>query len=161
MDRDVIVRRACPDDCETIAGFNVQLALETERKYLEIATIKEGVRTILTEPRHGCYFVACIESRIVGQVMHTREWSDWRNGEFWWLQSVYVHPDHRRQGVFRELYRHLVQLAKRTPGVVGIRLYVEQHNATARQVYESIGFAATGYTVLEQRVDQNPPDKPV
>jgi GNAT superfamily N-acetyltransferase len=86
---------------------------------------------------------------VVGQIMHTREWSDWRNGDIWWLQSVYVHADYRGQGVFRALFEHLQALARRSPDVVGLRLYVEQENDAARQVYVRLGLRPGGYDVLE------------
>lgn len=146
----VIIRPAVPDDWETIAEFNIRLAHETEGKTLDPATIQAGVRALLADQRHGRYFVACLGDRIIGQMMHTREWSDWRNGEIWWLQSVYVHPNHRRKGVFRELYRYLEKLAEESPGVVGLRLYVEHHNLKAQEVYRALGLSEAGYSVLER-----------
>jgi ribosomal protein S18 acetylase RimI-like enzyme len=150
MDCRLIIRPAQPDDCETIAAFNICLALETEGKQLDPATITAGVRTLLCEAQHGRYFVACRDSRIVGQMMHTREWSDWRNGEIWWLQSVYVAPDERRRGVFRALYRYVENLAENTPHVAGIRLYVEKHNSRAIDTYRSLGMGDAGYVVMER-----------
>src|SRR4029079_15862290 len=104
---DMTIRPAGFDDWETIADFNILLARETEDKQLVPETVFAGVKALLADPRHGRYFVACADGKIIGQMMHTREWSDWRNGEIWWLQSVYVHPGHRQAGVFRALYRHL------------------------------------------------------
>ena len=144
------IRLAGLDDSSTIAEFNSRLADETEGKHLVPATVAEGVRTLLKDERHGRYFVACRGDQIVGQMMHTREWSDWRNGEIWWLQSVFVHPDHRRTGVFRALYRHIVQLAEQTPQVVGIRLYVEQHNSRAIETYRTLDMLDAGYTLMER-----------
>jgi GNAT superfamily N-acetyltransferase len=150
MDLKISIRPASPADCETIADFNTRLASETEGKTLDPATIKAGVAALLGNPAHGRYFVACLDSRIVGQMMHTREWSDWRNGEIWWLQSVYVDPRHRRQGIFRVLYQHLFELAQKTPHVAGLRLYVEQHNARAMDSYRSLGMTDAGYSVMER-----------
>ena len=144
------IRSAVPEDWETIADFNIRLASETEGKQLVPSTIQAGVKTLLADHRHGRYFIACDNSRIVGQMMHTREWSDWRDGEIWWLQSVYVLPEYRRCGVFRALYRHLEHLAEETPKIVGLRLYVEQHNAKALEVYQSLGLMPAGYTVMER-----------
>ena len=144
------VRLALPEDWEVIADFNTRLASETEGKSLVSSTIAAGVQTLLADPHHGRYFVACVGARIVGQMMHTREWSDWRNGEIWWLQSVYVAPDNRRFGVFRALYHHLEQLAEQTPNVIGLRLYVEHHNSKALEVYRSFGLKEAGYTVMER-----------
>ncbi|WP_029247275.1 GNAT family N-acetyltransferase [Schlesneria paludicola] len=143
------IRAAEHADWKAIADFNSRLALETEGKRLAPETIEAGVRALLSEPRHGRYFVACSGDRIVGQMMHTREWSDWRNGEIWWLQSVYVSPDHRRHGIFRTLYRHLEQMAELDPGVVGIRLYVERENAKAIEAYKSLGLVDAHYAVME------------
>lgn len=146
----VIIRPALPEDWETIAHYNVRLADETEGKTLDPATIQAGVKALLADQRHGRYFVACLDQRIIGQMMHTREWSDWRNGEIWWLQSIYVHPDHRQRGVFRTMYRHLEKLAEETSGVVGFRLYVEHQNLRAQQVYRALGLSEAGYSVLER-----------
>jgi len=146
----VLIRLAQPQDAETIADFNTRLAAETENKQLDPATIRAGVSALLADPHHGRYFVACADGQIVGQMMHTREWSDWRNGEIWWLQSVYVHPDYRRGGVFRALYRHLAELAEQSSQVVGLRLYVEEHNAKAIEAYRSLGLELAGYAVMER-----------
>ena len=147
------IRPAREDDWPTIADFNIRLAAESEDKSLDPTTVEAGVRALLSDPRKGRYFMACVDDRIVGQLMHTFEWSDWRNGDIWWLQSVYVHPDFRRQGVFRSLNAHLEQLASETPGVVGLRLYVENQNERAQQTYLSLGMAAPGYRVMEQFFD--------
>lgn len=144
------IRPASLDDNDVIAEFNSSLARETEGKQLVPSTIAAGVRAILSDSRHGRYFVACVESQVVGQIMHTREWSDWRNGEIWWLQSVYVRPNFRRKGVFRSLYRHLEQLAEKSEGVAGLRLYVERHNNRAVSAYQSLGMNDAGYTVMER-----------
>lgn len=146
----MIIRPAVLEDWETIAHFNMRLADETEGKTLDPATIQAGVRALLADQRHGRYFVACLDQRIIGQMMHTREWSDWRNGEIWWLQSIFVHPDHRQKGVFRALYRFLEKLAEETPGIVGLRLYVEYNNSKAQEVYRALGLSEAGYCVLER-----------
>jgi GNAT superfamily N-acetyltransferase len=85
----------------------------------------------------------------VGTLMFTREWSDWRNGDWWWIQSVYVAPEHRRQGVYRALYRHVEQLARATPDVIGLRLYVERDNQRAQQTYTALGMVDAGYRIFE------------
>lgn len=147
---EVQIRPGRPDDWQRLAEFNTRLALETEGKQLDPMTIGNGVKTILNDDRHGRYFVAVVDSEIVGQMMHTREWSDWRNGEIWWLQSVYVHQEFRRIGVFRKLYRHIEQIAEATPDVVGIRLYVERHNSKALDAYRALGMDDAGYAVMER-----------
>lgn len=143
------IRPAQFADWPVIADFNTRLAEETEGKRLEPGTIAQGVRTLLSQPQHGRYFLACIEERVVGQIMHTREWSDWRNGEIWWLQSVYVLSEFRQRGVFRALFAHLQSLAQASPDVVGLRLYVEEHNTRAQEAYLTLGLKRAGYTVME------------
>jgi ribosomal protein S18 acetylase RimI-like enzyme len=145
---NVVIRAAAGADLETIADFNVRLAEETEGTSLDRETVRQGVRTLLSDETRGSYFVACAGG-IIGQMMHTREWSDWRNGDIWWVQSVYVHPDFRRQGVFRSLYGHLKTLAKSNPGVVGLRLYVEQENHAAQATYAGAGMRRTRYLLMQ------------
>ena len=143
------IRQAGPADEEIVADFNCRLAAESEGKQLDQPTVRLGVRAILANPRHGRYFVACLDGRVVGQMMHTFEWSDWRNGEIWWLQSVYVHPDFRRQGVLRQLFQHLQAEAAASPHIAGLRLYVEEHNTAAQATYERLGLKPAGYVVME------------
>jgi GNAT superfamily N-acetyltransferase len=115
------IRPATIEDLATIVEFNRLLALETESIELSIAVLTDGVRAALLDPHKARYFVAEADGQIFGQLMHTREWSDWRNGDIWWLQSVYVVASARRQGVFRALVEHVTQLAQSTPDVVGLR----------------------------------------
>jgi len=143
------VRAASLEDAATIVAFNQQLARETENTHLDHDTLARGVATALSDPTKARYLVACAETSIVGQLMHTREWSDWRNGDIWWLQSVYVDPDYRQQGIFRMLYQHLHRLATEDPTVVGLRLYVERDNARAHGVYENLGMDRSGYFVMQ------------
>jgi len=143
------IRPALVSDWRVIADFNSRLAWETEGLRLNPDTIANGVQSLLSQPQHGRYFVACIAEHVVGQVMHTREWSDWRNGEIWWLQSVYVRSDFRQRGIFRALFNHLLELAHASPDVVGLRLYVEQHNTRAQEAYQTLGLKQAGYTVME------------
>lgn len=146
----VHVRPAVAQDAVILARYNRYLALETERKALSAATVDAGVRALLADPNKGRYYVAVLEDRVIGQMMHTREWSDWRNGDIWWLQSVYVHPDYRGQGVFRALFAAVETEARQTPGVVGLRLYVEEHNDRAQLAYDRMGFVRAGYLVRER-----------
>ena len=143
------IRQAVLEDGPYIAQMNSQLAAETEGLRLDPEVITAGVLELLQSPERGRYFVACQGQQIIGQLMHTSEWSDWRNGEIWWLQSVYVRPEFRRQGVFRGLLEHVMKLSHQTPGVIGLRLYVEQHNEAAHAVYQNLGFKKPGYLVLE------------
>jgi len=139
-----------PADALQIVEFNLALAAESEAKHLDRQRLTRGVEALLADPAKGRYFLAEIDGIAVGQLMLTWEWSDWRNGMFWWLQSVYVRAEHRRGGVFRRLFEHVSALAHNDPGVVGLRLYVEQNNTVARDVYQRVGLAPAGYAVLEQ-----------
>lgn len=145
------VRSARLADAPTIADFNLALAIETEHLHLERATVLAGVQAGLADPTRAAYFIAEIEGQTAGCCMITHEWSDWRNGDMWWLQSVYVHPDFRRRGVFAAMYRHVEETA-RTAGVACIRLYVEQDNAAAKATYQSLGMSLTQYQVMERRL---------
>lgn len=144
----VDIRNAEPGDWAEIAEFNRSLAAETEDKALDWDTISEGVRKVLADPHKGRYFVAEQDGRIVGTTMITYEWSDWRDGWIWWIQSVYVDPGFRGQGVFARLYRHIEALAADS-GVRAVRLYVLDRNERARAIYARLGMKATGYQVLE------------
>jgi len=146
---DTTVRAARSDDQGFLAAGNVAMALESEHKQLDPATVAGGVRAVLDDPSLGRYFIAERDGRPVGQLMITYEWSDWRNGCFWWIQSVYVVPDARRSGVFRSLFRHVEQLAGSDAGVCGIRLYVERENLRAQATYRHCGLADAGYLVME------------
>ncbi len=143
------IRPATSDDVELIVEYNLRMALETEGKQLSRVLLTAGVRAVLTDSNRGCYFLAVEAEQVIGQLMITTEWSDWRNGQIWWIQSVFVEPKHRRRGVFRSLYRHVEGAARATPGVVGLRLYVEHNNVLAHQVYESLGMRHAGYLVFE------------
>ena len=145
----LIVREAHARDAHVIADYNTRLARESEDKCLEPDTIAAGVRALLDRPEHGQYFVAERDGKIVGQLLITYEWSDWRNGLFWWIQSVYVPAECRRSGVFSELYRHVTELAKESSEVCGVRLYVEGENTRAQHPYHALGMSDTGYQVME------------
>jgi ribosomal protein S18 acetylase RimI-like enzyme len=146
---DVSIRDATPSDAEIIAEFNANLALESEGMRLDPGLVGPGVDALLGDRSRGRYWVAESDGRIVGQIMVTYEWSDWRNGMIWWIQSVYVHGDYRRSGVFSALYRHVETLAKQDPQVCGIRLYMERENARAQRTYESLGMNMTDYRVMQ------------
>jgi GNAT superfamily N-acetyltransferase len=144
------VRPATPADAETVCDFNRRLAHESEGKALDLATLAPGVAAVLADPHKGRYFVAETDGQLAGQICVTYEFSDWRNGWFWWVQSVYVRPEFRRRGVFRALFRHVEDAARADPGVIGIRLYVERDNTPAHQTYLNVGFAWAGYHVMEK-----------
>ena len=142
-------RLAVPDDRDAIARFNAAMALETESKHLNPQTLTAGVQAVFEDASRGRYFVAeHPEQGVVGCAMVTFEWSDWRNGQLWWLQSVYVHPDHRRRGVFALIYGAIKQQGD-ADGAIGYRLYVEHDNTPAKQTYQKLGMCPGGYEVYE------------
>ena len=139
-------------DLDVIVDFNQRLAWETERFRLDSNRIRAGVTTVLEGRAEAHYLVAELNGEVVGQMMFTREWSDWRNGWFYWIQSVYVIAEARRQGVFRALYSAAVRMVEEQPNAVGLRLYVEEHNHPAQQTYLRLGMETAGYLVLQQAV---------
>jgi len=145
----ILIRDATPADAPTIAEFNVRMAMETEHLKLDPPTVLAGVRAVLSDPSRGRYFVADINGTLAGQLLITHEWSDWRNADIWWIESVYVHPDHRRSGVFRTLYDQ-VRSAAHQAGACGLRLYVERENLRAQNTYKSLGMDLTHYLVMEE-----------
>ena len=150
MSNATFIRKAQLHDAAAIAGFNRAMALETEGKGLIPERIGEGVRRLIENPSLGFYLVAEREGHVVGCLLVTNEWSDWRNGLFWWIQSVYVEEGSRRRGVYRRMYDHIRELAAADPGICGFRLYVEKENASAQRTYESLGMAPTHYLIYEE-----------
>lgn len=144
------IRRGEMRDAAVIAQFNAQMARETEGKELIPEVIGAGVRRLIETPSLGFYLVAEHEGRVVACLMITNEWSDWRNGLFWWIQSVYVDAAFRRQGVYRRMYEEVRSLAKADAGVCGFRLYVEKENETAHATYASLGMKETDYFMYEE-----------
>ncbi len=144
-----VFRSAKPADVETIAELNCRLARETEEKELNPATVRLGVARGLELSPEVRYFVAEANFAVVGQIMLTREWSDWRNGWMIWLQSVYVVAESRGQGVFRSLLSHAIEAAAVQGDVVNVRLYVEHANEAAKATYRRLGFCDAGYQVME------------
>ena len=143
-----VIRAARLEDLDAIVAGNIALAEETEHLRLDRDTLREGVRALLAGRAPGRYWVAESGGEVVGQLLITFEWSDWRNRMVWWLQSVYVSPDARRHGVFRALYDHARQQA-RAEGAGGLRLYVDVTNRRAQTVYAAIGMNGDHYRVFE------------
>ncbi len=143
------IRDANTTDSATIAEYNSAMAVETEGHALDTTLIGPGVEGLFKDPANGRYWVAESDGQIVGQIMVTYEWSDWRNGRLWWIQSVYVHPEFRRKGVFSGLYRHVENLARNTDGVRGLRLYVENNNGNAQDTYLALGMHDAKYKVMQ------------
>ncbi len=144
------IRRATSGDLDVVVDFNRRLAEESEGKILDPAVLKAGVAQALADPNKALYFLAEDAGRVVGQTMITTEWSDWRNGWFWWIQSVYVRPEARRRGVFRALFEHISKAARQDSSVIGLRLYVDHQNNAAQDTYRSMGMIEAGYFVLEK-----------
>ncbi|MBL8878305.1 MAG: GNAT family N-acetyltransferase [Phycisphaerales bacterium] len=149
MNSRITVRVATLSDIDLITDFNCAMAGETEGRALDRSTVSRGVRAVVENQRLGVYYVAASEGTVVGQMMITYEWSDWRCGLFWWIQSVYVAPAARGAGAYRALHQHVESLARSTPGVCGIRLYVEAENTAAQRVYEKLGMSRTSYQLYE------------
>lgn len=143
------VRPAYPRDLTVLVDFQRAMARETEEKDLDPQTLLGGVNGVLEDPTRGSYWVAERKGKIVGSLMITPEWSDWRNGVFWWIQSVYVLPEARAAGVFRALYDHVLDKARTTRGVCGVRLYVERENKRAQKVYDAVGMKESAYRMYE------------
>lgn len=148
-DATITIRTATEDDIETLAQFNEAMAEETEDKRLNPSTVRSGVQALFTDSDRGFYLVAVRSGQIVGSLMITTEWSDWRNGAFWWIQSVYVRPDARRSGVYTSLHQDVRRRAQTTEEVCGLRLYVERRNTGARETYETLGMTQTSYRLYE------------
>lgn len=146
---EILVRPAYATDAGDIARFNAAMALETEGKALDPARLRAGVDAVFADARHGFYLVVEIDGANAGCLMITYEWSDWRNGQWWWLQSVYVPEEFRRRGVFRALYAEAERRARTTPDVIGLRLYVERENANAQSTYARLGMHDAGYRLYE------------
>ena len=144
------IRRGTAADADAISRFNQAMALETEGKSLIAARIDAGVQRLISEPSLGFYLVATDGAAIVACLLVTYEWSDWRNGLFWWIQSVFVEQNWRRQGVYSSLYEYVKELAAADPRVCGFRLYVEKDNVIAQQAYAALGMGATDYLIYEE-----------
>ena len=153
------VRKANQKDAVSIVKMNKDLALETGSITLDDQVISLGVAHCLKDSAKGSYFLAEYEGVVIGQLMFTFEWSDWRNGWIWWLQSVYVDPDFRGKGAFKSLFHHVEMLALAQLDVVAIRLYVEMHNLPAKEVYQKVGMQHAGYEVFQKSCNHQPDSK--
>ncbi len=146
----MIIRQALKHDIEELAQFNINMARETEGLELIPEVIKAGVRGMIENPQMGYYLVIELDNQIQASLMVTHEWSDWRNGIFWWIQSVYVREGYRGQGLYRALYERVRELAEQQSAVCGFRLYVERNNLVAQKTYEALGMQQTDYKIYEQ-----------
>jgi GNAT superfamily N-acetyltransferase len=145
----ISIRPARFQEISIISEFQVNLAAETENILLDKDLVSVGIEALFIDPAKGVYYIAEEEGTAVGCFLITYEWSDWRNGMVWWLQSVYVQERHRRKGVFRRMYAYLVETISKDPEVIGLRLYVDKSNRRAQEVYGSLGMNGDHYTVFE------------
>ncbi len=145
----ILVREAGAEDIAILTGYNQALAKETENLSLDAEILRLGIEKALR--LNDClYFVAELDGKVVGQAMVTTEWSDWRNGVMWWIQSVYVHPAYRKRGVFQSIFKHIESLAADKAEVKALRLYVMRDNQAGRNAYQNLGMGDSGYVVYEK-----------
>lgn len=148
----VYIRNAISSDISTIVEYNLALAKETENRQISEEVLKLGIVNALK--RNDChYFVAEVKGKVIGQTMITNEWSDWKNGVIWWLQSVYVTPEYRKKSVFKRIFQYVETLGKRDPLVKGLRLYVMKNNQLAQVVYRKLGIDDSSYIVYDKDVN--------
>ncbi|MBN2864266.1 MAG: GNAT family N-acetyltransferase [Bacteroidales bacterium] len=144
----ILIRKATRDDMSAIIGFQKMMAWETEKRKLDDQTVTRGVNAVFNDESLGKYYVAEAAGKVIASLLITYEWSDWRNSNVWWFQSVYVIPEARRQGIFRRMYEHIRKLAEEQD-VAGLRLYVESRNSAARHTYEALGMSSEHYSFYE------------
>jgi ribosomal protein S18 acetylase RimI-like enzyme len=144
------IRIANMQDITALVDFNQSMALETENKKLDSKILNKGVGALVADPNKGFYLVAEQDKQVVGSLMVTTEWSDWRNAVFWWIQSVYIIPQCRRQGIYGLLYAKVKELAEQNGNICGFRLYVEKENVIAQRTYESLGMQESHYLMYEE-----------
>lgn len=148
-DINIIIRKGTRQDTDDILRFQQTMASETEGKVLDEALLRRGITTIFDSSGKGFYLVAEVDGRLVGNLLITYEWSDWRNATFWWIQSVFVDANWRRKGVYRSMHDYLLRIAECRVDICGIRLYVERANKIAQQTYKDLGMAKSHYDLYE------------
>jgi ribosomal protein S18 acetylase RimI-like enzyme len=146
---NITYRRATRADAHLIVEFQIAMALETEELTLDLETCRRGVNAVFDNPALGEYFVAEFGGSVVGSTLITYEWSDWRDGMVWWIQSVYVAVEARRKGVYAGLYSYLQELTNASSEIRGIRLYVDLRNTSAQEVYTRLGMNGEHYRLFE------------
>jgi GNAT superfamily N-acetyltransferase len=145
----MIIRQAKETDSASIVEFQLSMAWETEQLQLHEPTVINGVAAVFSDSSKGTYYVAETEGKVVGSLLTTFEWSDWRNGTVLWIQSVYVHPEFRKRSIFSKLYKHIQEKVASNADLRGIRLYADKSNTTAHGVYEHLGMTAEHYQMFE------------
>jgi GNAT superfamily N-acetyltransferase len=144
----IVIRKAVKSDAESIIDFQQKMAWETEKMRLVPDIITKGVNGVFEDPSRGMYYVAETDGKVIASLLITYEWSDWRNTNVWWFQSVYVLPEFRRTGVFRKMYT-FIKTAAEDQGIGGLRLYVETNNTRAQKTYEALGMSSEHYKMYE------------
>ena len=147
---DISIREGTISDATLISNFQQHMALETESKNLDKYTVLKGVEKVLASSDRGFYIIAEVASKVIGSLMVTFEWSDWRNGWFFWIQSVFVEQSYRRQGIYRLMHNEVINRCKESKDCCGIRLYVERDNINAQKVYKNLGMHETDYYLFEE-----------
>lgn len=145
----MIIRKAKSSDISRIVDFQLKMALETEKIELDETTVNKGVTAVVFDSAKGQYYVAEKKGEIVGSLLTTYEWSDWRNGTILWIQSVYILPEYRRNGIYRNLYSHLKTIVQNDNNLNGIRLYADKSNTVAHKTYKSLGMSPDHYVTFE------------
>ena len=146
---EMIIRKAIPEDAQTIAEFQQKMAFETESVQLDMNIVTKGVMAVFDDEKKGDYFVAEKDGMIVGSLLTTFEWSDWRNGTVLWIQSVFILKKFRGQGIYKNMYLHIRTIVENDPALMGVRLYVEKTNDTAQKVYSKLGMDGDHYHLYE------------
>ena len=146
------IRVASFEDADSLVDFNKAMALETEGKQLDTGVLRPGVEAVFHDEKKGFYVVAEEDAKIIGGLMVTYEWSDWRNSWFWWIQSVYIQPEARGRHIYSQLYEFVKEQAAQKGNVCGFRLYVETDNHHAQGVYEKVGMNASRYLMYEEKL---------
>ncbi len=147
----MLIRKAQSTDLPALIDFNQAMALETEALKLDTQVLSKGVNTLLTSPEKGFYLVAEVDGEIAGSLMVTFEWSDWRAKDYYWIQSVYIRPENRRQGLYKKLYQEVKDIAAQNGGAASFRLYVQQENTKAQQTYSALGMDQSYYLMYEEK----------
>lgn len=149
---NLIVRFGRLNDATTLAEFNKAMASESEGYELDYQTVLSGIKNLMLQTELGFYLVAEVQGSIIGSLMITYEWTDWRDGVFWWIQSVYIVPEFRNKGVYKVMYKKVKEMAQDISNVKGFRLYVDKDNKTAIEVYKKLGMIETNYLFYEEKI---------
>ena len=145
----IAIQKAMPNHIDILIDFQQRLAYESEEVTLDSSTLRKGMEAMFADPGKGIYYIASDGDEVVGCHMITYEWSDWKNGMVWWLQSVYVKESHRKKGIFKMMYDNVISMIKKDPSLIALRLYVDKSNERAMKVYSAMGMDGSHYTVYE------------